>query len=188
MKKTLILIIVVFVMIALTFGISISYVGTKVVMGESVNTKFKTGSMFVRVEDGTIENVNLVPIYDKNYKTSAYKKTFKLISGSKSLNACTSIYLNISEMSSSLKSNYFKYSLETDDKIYNGNFSRAMSGENLILANNVFIESGTTKEYTLYIWISYDDEEDQNELLGTSVSAKIGIKSYDSESSDKCIQ
>ncbi len=187
MKKKIILVIFVFVLVAISFSGSFSYIGTKVVDGISTESNMKTGSLNIKINDNKLTGVDLVPIYDKNYETSAYKKDFEIESKS-TLNACTNIYLNMTSMSESLKSKYLKYKLITNDKTYEGNFSNAVINENLLLANDIFIEQNTTTKYKLYIWISYDEEEDQSSLLGTSFSAKVVVKSYDSQTRDGCVR
>jgi len=169
-----------------TLGVSISYLGTKVSRGEIYPTNVKTGSLNVRIIDNKLEDVKLSPIYDKDYHTSAYKKDFILVSDDNSLNSCASLYLDISEISDNLKSEYFKYMLITEDGSFEGNFKNASTKEKMLLLNNIFIEKGSRKEYSLYMWISYDDNVNQTRLLNTKIKAKVVVKSYDEESIDMC--
>ena len=87
-----------------TLGVSLSYLGTKVNKSEVYPTNVKTGSLNLRIVDSKLEDVNLVPIYDKDYFKSAYKKNFMIVSKEDSLNSCANIYLEISNISDSLKS------------------------------------------------------------------------------------
>ena len=185
MKKKIFLVILVFVLITISFSSSFSYIGTKIIMPETKETSFKTGNINILIEDDKLSNINLLPIYDRNYKSSAYNKQFEIVSNS-SLNACTSVYLNISNVEGNIKSKYLKYRLESKDDSYEGDFSTVVSNENLLLANNLFIESNSKNTYNLYIWISYDENENQNDLLNTSFNAKVLVKSYDAQTKEGC--
>ena len=169
-----------------TFSVSLSYLGTKVVSDGSNTTVFHTGKLDLNVVDSKLENVLLIPIDDKDYHTSAYRKSFSIISSKESLNSCTDIYLKINEISDELKSEYLKYKLITDNKIYDGDFKDAKDGENMLLAEHVFIEKDTTNKYDLYIWISYADGVDQMSMLNKNLKSKIVVKSYDSENINTC--
>ena len=57
----------------------------------------------------------------------------------------------------------------------------------MILIDNVFLKNNESKNYKLYIWISYQDEIDQIDMLGTSVSAKLSIESYDAQNKENCV-
>ena len=169
-----------------TFSVSLSYLGTKVVSNDTNATIFHTGKLDLNVVDSKLENVILKPMYDKDYHSSAYKKTFSIISSQDSLNSCADIYLKISDISDELRSEYLKFKLITNDKIYDGDFKDAKSNENLLLANHVFIEKDTTNKYELYIWISYADGVDQMDMLNKNLTSKIVVKSYDSENINTC--
>ncbi len=169
-----------------TLGVSMSYLGTKVSRAQIYPTNLKTGSLNLRIVDSKLEDVFLTPIYDRDYYNSAYKKNFIVVSKDGSLNSCTSIYLDISEISDELKSEYLKYKLVTEDGVFEGNFKNANTEEDLLLAGNIFIEEGSKKEYSLYIWISYDDDIDQTYLLNKNFTSKVVVKSYDSETINTC--
>ena len=170
-----------------TFSVSLSYLGTKVNRNGVNNTSFKTGKMNLSIVDSKLENVTLAPIYDKDYSKSGYSKEFLIISEEDSLNSCANIYLDITEISDSLKSEYLKYKLVANNKTYEGNFKDANNVDNFLLADNIFIEKGTSNNYNLYIWISYDDNVDQMDMLNPNLVARVVLKSYDSEDINSCV-
>jgi hypothetical protein len=170
-----------------TFTVSLSYFETKINRGELKQTSFKTGNMNIKIVDSQLENIVLTPIYDKDYYKSAYKKEFVIKSSEDSLNSCASLYLDISEISEELKSEYLKYKLVGEDGTFEGNFRYADDVENMLLGDYIFIEGNHSYNYNLYIWISYDDEEDQMEMLNTKFKARVVVKSYDSENKNLCV-
>ena len=169
-----------------TFSVSLSYLGTRVVSSSANATMFHTGKLDLNVVDSKLENVMLVPIYDKDYHEKKNKKSFSIISSKESLNSCTDIYLKINDISDELKNEYLKYRLISNNKIYEGNFKDAESEGNLLLADHVFIEKDTTNKFELYIWISYADGVDQMSMLNKNLTSKIVVKSYDSENINTC--
>ncbi len=171
-----------------TVGVSLSYLGTKVNRGVINSTSVKTGKVNLKVIDSKLENVVLKPIYDKDYNKSAYKKEFSVITEEDSLNSCASVFLDISEISESLKSEFLKYKLITKDKIYEGNFKHANDIDNYLLADSIFIEKGSKTDYDLFIWISYSDDVDQMDMLNTKLVAKVVVKSFDSEDINSCVK
>ncbi len=171
-----------------TFSVSLSYFGTKVNRENVSPTSFKTGKVDVKIIDNKLEDVVLPPIYDRDYSKSAYKKDFTIVSSEESLNSCASIYLDISEISDSLKSEYLKYKLVSKDNIVEGNFKNANDIDNMVIAENIFLEKNTSNKYNLYIWISYDENVDQMDMLNTKLVARVGVKSYDSEDISLCVK
>ena len=115
----------------------------------------------------------------------SYNKDFEIISNS-SLNSCSKLYLDIKEISPELKSKYFKYKLVGDGVEVEGNFENAEVGEMLIL-DNLFIEANSSKYLDLYIWLSYQEDVDQLDMLGTKIDASLLLKSYDARNNNSCM-
>ena len=185
-RKKYLVVIVVF-LISAVFAVSFSYFGVKVIKEDVKPTNVSTGSLNVEISDEVVNVTSLAPIYDENYLNKAYKKDFTINNISDTLNSCTSIYLDIKEISNALRSQYFKYLLvSSDGKTYNGDFSSAKSGEKLLLENGVFLETNSSIIYTLYIWISYVDDVNQIDMLNTTMSANVVINSNDMKNLQSC--
>lgn len=183
-EKYLILLIV---LISLTvISTSFAYFTPNIIRENVNDTNISSGNISVHISDNKVNATNIAPIYDKDMESLAFKKEFSIISSS-TLNSCNKIYLDITSISDSLKSEYFKYKIVGEEESYEGNFLSSNNNEKMILIDNVFLKNNESKNYKLYIWISYQDEIDQIDMLGTSVSAKLSIESYDAENKENCV-
>ena len=179
------LVILILLLIVVTFGVTFSYFGANIIKNGESDTTVTTGKVELSIDEKEVNTHDITPIYDEDYEMIAYKKDFEIISSS-TLNACANIYLDIKEISDGLKSEYFKYKLVSDDEIKEGNFLHAKDGQEMLLLDNVFIESESVKNYSLYIWISYQDDVDQMSMLGTSINASLVIKGVDARDKITC--
>ena len=186
--KSKYLLIAIFILVAGIIAVTVSYIGAQIESKGVKPTEVKTGKLNLELSDDSLNVDSLKPIYDKNYLTGSYKKEFTLTNKSDSLNACTYIYLNISEISDSLKSRYLKYAIvDSNGNEIKGDFEDAEVKKELPLTNNFYIESGKDINYTLYIWISYAEGIDQIDMLGTKLVAKVVAKSSDVKDKNTCI-
>lgn len=183
--KSRYLFVLVLLLIVASIGVSFSYFGAHIIRNGESNTTVSTGKVELSIDEKEVSTYDISPIYDEDYEMIAYKKDFEIISSS-TLNACANIYLNINEISDGLKSEYFKYKLVSNDEVKEGNFLHASSNQELLLADNVFIESESVKNYSLYIWISYQDDVDQMNMLGTSINASLVVKGVDARDKMSC--
>ena len=184
--KSKYLLIAVLILVAGVLAITVSYIGAQVESKNVKTTEVKTGKLNLELSDDSLNVNSLKPIYDKNYLDSAYKKEFTLTNKSDSLNACSYIYLDISDISDSLKSKYFKYAIvDSEGNEIKGDFEEAR--KEFPITSNTYIESGKSINYTLYIWISYLDDVDQMDMLGTKLVAKVVAKSSDIKDKNMCI-
>lgn len=184
-NKSIYLIILIFVLISGTITISLSYIGTKINKEGDFKTQVRTGSLDIELSDNRLENVTLIPIYDRNYYKSGYKKELTLTSFNSTLNSCTNIYLKINNYDEILKNPSFKFKITGDDVSSTGTFEDIDENGYLLLAKDIYMKSNSLKELELYIWLSYLEDVDQSNLLNTNIDANIYIKSFDSETSCK---
>lgn len=174
------LLISVLILIAGVLSVTFGFFGTEVVNTLINLTSVTTGTIELTLSDEQVNATNLAPIYDQYYAVQAYTKTFTVTNTEGSINACTNIYLDISSISESLKSEYFKYKIvSSDNKSSEGNFSSASTTENMLLLASGFFTGNQTKSYTLYIWISYQEDVNQISMLGTSMSASLIVEGSD---------
>lgn len=184
-SKVYYLIIIILVLISVTSFVTYSYFTAKVESNDINDVNVSSGGLNIRIDDVSINSTEIGPIYDADYEMLAYNKDFEVISDS-SLNACTKISLHINDMSDSLKSEYFKYRLIGEGIDESGDFRNTGVGNDLVLLDNLFLEKETTKYFDLYIWISYQDDVDQLDMLGTQIDANLVVSGVDSKKEEMC--
>lgn len=173
------LIISIFVLLVITVSVSYSYFAPNFI-NNTKDTKVSTGDLDLSIDDESINAVEISPIYDNDYELLGIHKNFGVISNS-SLNSCVNLYINVSEISNELKSEYFKYKLIYDDKVIDGNFVNAVNNEKMLIDSNIFLESKSEKTFDLYIWVSYQDDVDQLNMLNGKIKSNIYVEGYDSK-------
>ena len=178
--------IIIAVLIVVTIGVSYSYFAADIIRDGVTNSKLNTGKLKLVIDDEGISASDIAPIYDEDYEMLALKKNFSINSSSSDLNSCASIYLNISDISGSLKSEYFKYKIVSNNIEKEGNFKNASSNKKMLLVDKVFIENDKSIDYDLYIWISYKDNVDQSNMLGTTMKANLVVEGVDIKTKDDC--
>lgn len=187
MKEEKYLIVLVILLSLTVISTSFAYFVPNIIRENINDTKVESGVVKVSITDASVNAVNLAPIYDKDSTKLGFKKEFSIVSSS-TLNTCNKIYLNIDSISSSLKSEYLKYKLVNNNSNIeiNGNFINAVENEKLLLLDNVFLNNNETQDYTLYIWLSYQENIDQLDMLGTTIKAKLSIESLDAKNKNSC--
>ena len=180
------LVIIIAVLIVVTIGVSYSYFAADIISEGVTKSKLNTGKLKLVIDDEGISANDIAPIYDEDYEMLALKKNFSINSSSSDLNSCASIYLNISDISGGLKSEYFKYKIVSKDIEKEGNFINASSNKKMLLVDKVFIENDKSIDYDLYIWISYKDGVDQSNMLGTTMKAKLLVEGVDIKTKEEC--
>lgn len=191
-----------YVLGSLIITMSIIIIGLSVSYAYYINTieEVNPGNQGVSVTSGeltmnfattqTISTTAAGLINDSDILTSADYTAFSITlpSSSKVDNAAYSLYLTDTSMSSNFKSSYLKWALySADTQVASGNFSGVTLASSanadgtynvsdIALLDNVSISKGTTTSYKLYVWLSYDADTLQNELLEGSLSTKVGFR------------
>lgn len=179
------LIILILILISMSVVVTYSYFTAGVLSNDINDVNVSTGSLNVKINDNSVNSNEISPIYDNDYEMLAYHKDFEIISDS-TLNSCNKLYLHINNISDALKSNYFKYKLLGENIDLDGNFINANNSEDLLLIDNLYLEKNTTKFLDLYMWISYQDDIDQMDMLGTKIDSYLVIKSVDAKDESQC--
>ncbi len=180
------LIIIIFILLVSVFAVSYSYFSPNIISDDIKDTKVTTGKIDLKIDDDSINAEDIAPIYDEDYEMLAFKKNFLVISSEESLNSCFKIFLNIDEISDGLKSEYFKYKISSNDIEEEGNFKNAVSGGKILLADNIFIENNKSMNFDLYVWISYQDDVNQNNMLGSNIKANLIVEGVDAKNKEEC--
>ena len=184
MKQIKYLLILIIVLLLVVGGVSYSYFSANVINNPS-DTVVSSGKIELSIDDESINAVEISPIYDEDYEMLSIHKNFTVISES-TLNSCVNVYINVDSISDSLKSEYFKYKIVTEDKEFIGDFTRAKTGEKMIILDNVFIEPTMSKTFDLYIWVSYQDGVDQTDMLNSEIKSNIYVEGHDVKNREQC--
>jgi len=190
----------VFCLIAIVASVTYAYFTPRVVGdGQSVNVI--AGKVKLQISETNITANNLVPIRDGNKDRLAQKNEFTISrTDDSNLNACYSLYLIIDKIGDNLKNKWFKYELDyvnTDgeDATLEGTFEDFDSLTVLedgsvrigFLTNQELSDSVTSRTYTLRLWLSYSDTEDQSSILtGTSETREFSARVMAEGTSGKC--
>ena len=186
-KKYLILMVITLLVSVVTLTYAY-FEGT--ILNDLINgTTVSTGNIDVEISDNVVNADNVIPIYNGsvNYEDATFKKTFT-VTNSGTLNTCTDLYLKVNTIDEALISTDFRYMVINDDTgtTIEGNFSTASSGNDLKLGSLYFFEGETTKKYTMYIWIEYQENKDQMSMLNKSMNAILFVKANDVKTKDVC--
>lgn len=161
------------------------------VLNDLINpTGVSTGKIDVTISDASVSVSNIKPVFTNNvnFEVAPFVKKFTVTNGVDTLNTCNELYLKISSISSGLANTYFRYAVVNDDTgtTLTGSFDGVSSGTELDLGSLYFFESGTVKNYTLYIWIEYSPDIDQMSMLNTQMTASLFVKAQDMKTKDTC--
>ena len=173
MKNRRIIFLVIIINILLLFtGISYAYYKTRI---KSLGSKISVmGSNFgLNITDNGLTLSGVKPIYDKNKKTQAVKKEFTISIGSAGvISACYDLYIDVTSLGENLRNKYFKYELTNGTDTYTGSFEGKKDNSQILIIRNQNINTtNTSNSYTLYLWLSYIETEDQTSMLkGDEVS------------------
>lgn len=184
--KTSHLVVIIVALFVLSVGVSYAYFGANIIPNNVKETIVTTGKIELEIDEVNISSEDIAPIYDEDYEMLGIHKNFEIISTNSNLNACTKIYLDIENITDNLKSEYFKYKLIFDDYEKDGNFIDAMNGNKLLIDDNIFIESGKSKSFDLYIWVSYQEGLDQTNMLGGSIKTHLYVEGVDVKEESIC--
>lgn len=153
--------------------ISYAYFSTTIKKENTSNNELNSGSFKLDYEEVDVNIDYFTPIYDETYETASYQKSFSF-SNNSNYNSCTTIYLDISKISEELKTSSLKYRLIREDgEIIDGNFENI--SDNKLIINKLLLENGQSKNYTLYIWLSYSNNINQTNMLGKKIKSKIVV-------------
>ena len=160
------------------------------ILNDLINgTTVSTGNIDVQISDNVVNADNVKPIYNGsiNYENATFKKKFT-VTNSGILNTCIDLYLKVNTIDNALISTDFRYMVINDETgtTIEGDFSTASSGNDLKLGSLYFFEGETTKKYTMYIWIEYQENKEQMSMLNKSMNAILFVKANDVKTKDVC--
>lgn len=189
-NKTFIILIIVLVglsIVGVIIGTTYAYFTAQITNQATIKSGTASTLKIKYVDTNILNIVNAKPIYDSQKETKASIKEFSVKNDGSigsNLNSTYKVYLNISEISSSLKSDYFKYTLEKNNSaIETGTFKNFNIGDNELTSQIQNLNINDTDIYKLRIWISYSETVDQTDMLNTNLKAKVKIVSYQKQES-----
>lgn len=186
-KKRILLASLIIVMSIVIIGISLSYAYFINTVNEvnpgNQGTSITSGKLTMNfTTDQLINATSAGLINDSDVPTQGDYTQFSVSFPNDAENASTATYnLYLTELSISdkLKSTDVKWALydgSGTNLIEDGDFSNATSGVNMTLKDGITINKGETNSYRLYIWLSNDPDNNQIDLLGGTLSAKVGFR------------
>lgn len=180
-------------LVVIIFSTTYAYFTPRITGDENPMT-FMAGKVKLAISENKIIASNLAPILDSTKETKAQKNEFTISKTDDSnLGACYSLYLVVDEIGTNLRNQYFKYELVYGDKVLEGDFSNLTFSEEdgtatiPLLTNQVISDDNQSNSYTLRLWLSYDPDNDQTELLtGDVASRTFNAHIYANGVSGKC--
>lgn len=172
-----------------------------IVLGEGAPIDVISGKVKLQISESKITASNLTPIRDSSKDTKAQKNDFTISRTDESnLNACYTLYLVVDSIGEALKSKWLKYELSYIDsggqaQTMEGNFENFASltldkdgkANVALLQNQELSNENPSNSYTLRLWLSYSDTENQSSLLtGDANSRTFSAHIYASGESGKC--
>lgn len=167
------------------------------VLNDGVNkTTVTTGSINVNISDTSVVATDVKPLSTDSddsanqfaYEQASFVKKFTVSNDADSLNVCIGLYLKINSVDSQLVSQYFRYKIVQDDTgtSIEGNFSDISTLDDKFLGSLYFFNSGESKSYTMYIWIEYDTNANQTDMLNKTMNATLYVKAVDCKLKGNC--
>ena len=166
------LIILLFALIIMIVGATVAYL-TLAGKEEDDGTQIWTGTLSINYVDGKeIKAYDLYPIDEPKLGDTmfVYTKNFSVTSNG-SLDQNIDLYVDITK--NEFVSNHLRYSLYDSDgkKLDTGGFP---NDGKILIASNMFLKSGATKDFTLLIWLM-ETKENQNDEQDCSFSGEFDI-------------
>lgn len=156
---------------------------TPFIKGEGELINVMSGKIKLAISENKINASNLAPIKDSTKDTRAQKNQFVISrTNDSNLDACYSLYLIIDKIGDNLKNKWFKYELDYVD-VNGANATLTGTFENVVpeedgtlkigfLTNQEISSNVTSRTYTLRVWLSYSDTEDQTSILTGSADSR----------------
>ena len=187
MKKRY-LIIMVMCLIIIISTTSYAYFKTRI-KGDGSTISITGGKLNLVINENKINLTNQFPIYDTQKDTKASKNEFSItLSGSGVTKACYNLYLDVDNIGTNLQNRFLKYELSDGTNKYVGNFDGVASGTKILMVRNESLSSSSpSKNYTLRLWLSYSETEDQSFILtGDEASRTFEGKLHITGTTGKC--
>ena len=160
-RNKIILIIFFLIIIIISINASLAYL-TLIGKEEEDSTKVWTGTLEINYIDGKkINAYNLFPIEEPRINDETYVSTKKFsVTSNGTLDQTIDLYIDIKK--NEFVSNHLRYSLydSENNKIGTGGIP---SDGKILMASDIFLEKGETKEFTLLLWLMETKENQNNE-------------------------
>lgn len=170
-------------LIVIVASVTYAYFSTQL-EGEGRTFSLMAGKLDLNITENKINATGLVPIRDTSKDTLAQENEFTISrTDDSTMDACYSLYLVVDEIGVNLKNKWFKYELDyvnTDGSpdTISGTFEGELDNLQVekredgttavgkaLLTNQELNDTTASRTYTLRVWLSYSDTEDQTSLL-----------------------
>ncbi len=190
-RQNIIILVLVLMIIVLSISVTIAYF---IAHDESGDKTISTAGLDVTYTEGEVINFdsNTTPIIDENYESNASKMEFS-IKNTGALDVSSKIILDITN------NNTIDFNTNNPDNVTFADVKWALkrNGENvstgtlislqenntstsIVLSNIEKINVGKTNNYTLYMWVS-ENYEDQTVFNNLSISAQVNVESINDD-------
>ena len=165
-------------LVVMVFAATYAYFSPRIV-GEGADMRVLSGKVKLKISETKITANNLVPILDSTKATKAQKNEFTISrSDDSNLDACYQLFLVVDSIGSAMQNKWFKYELLYGENSIEGDFSNLIFEEDgttskiALLDNQQVTSSNPSNSYTLRVWLSYSDTEDQTSILTGEASTR----------------
>lgn len=179
-RSTIILSILIVGMIAIVFAATYSYFSGKI-NNKDGDVSVNSGEIKLSILNDTITATSLEPIYDTDINTSSkiYNSNVTVSRDTSTIgDICYDLKLVIDQIGTSLAnmSEDIKYQVYDGNLTIDGNLSS--TSEKLLYSNQQLTANNSNKTYTIKVWLSYNDEIDQTEMLKSSTISDRQLKMH----------
>ena len=163
------------IVVVILIGVTIAYFSSR---SSSVAQSIKTGSLNIVYEnENTFRLNNLKPIKDSKIKEDAAEISFTIKNYGQT-EAYAHVNLIDIAISDNFKNESFKWALYQEETlIKEGDFSAIGTNTSLNLYKDIPFQPDEGKNYTIYIWIS-ENKQDQSSMMNGSFKGKVEILGY----------
>ena len=177
----------VIIVLVVSIGLTYSYFTPIITTIGNSLFNISSGNIDVNFSTSSYMNGTIIPISDSDYATDALSSSFSIALNNNTpvkydvfldvkLSTTNTLLLEDSDVKYLLTDGTTSYTGSIDDStVVDGNVT-AFDGSNYIAfqLKDAITQTASTKNYTLYLWLS-DTGEDQNAYLGASIRAKVRI-------------
>ncbi len=159
-------------MITMVVGMTFTYFNL-MAKEDDDSTDIRTGTLKINYVDGSSVNTyGLYPITEPNLNSTygVYRKHFAVASNG-TLDQTLQIYINITE--NQFDNNALRYAIYDSSNRKIGIGSLPKSGS-VLIASDIYLESNTTKEFTVLIWLE-ENNQNQNYEQGNTFTGGFDI-------------
>ena len=179
-KMSVVLTVLIIGMIAIVFTVTYSYFDGKI-NNDGGKLNLNSGEIGLTITKPEIIVSDLIPEYDTNIESSSnvYNKTFTITRDSGSTgDICYNLELAIDSLGTTLalSGQYIKYQVTSGNQTTSGNLLSLE--DKTLFQNQVLLSNETSKTYNVKVWLSYNDNTNQTQMLESTNAEDRQLKMH----------